>query len=110
MILGLGPKLLEMRHEILEQDRYELVRARLVGDEHLQDREDVRVGKRLLDEEVEVGQPDFGEDVGLKEQEDLRQQLDSFLCLSWIPIALKDGEAAQAVLEELAKYLAVGWW
>lgn len=79
-------------------------------DEHLQDREDLRVCNRLVEEEVHVVRPDLREDVRLELQEYLRQDLDDLLGFSRVSVALKDGERPEGVLKELGEGLAVGWW
>ncbi len=60
-----------MRQEVFEQDANELVRYRFVGDEHLEDREDVHVADGVLDEEVHMARPNFREHMRFEEEEDL---------------------------------------
>jgi hypothetical protein len=57
--------------------------------------------------------PDFREDVRFEQQEDLGNELERFLWLSWVSSRFEDGQASDSVLEKLAEELAIGlviWW
>lgn len=97
--------LAQVVHEVFEQNTHQLMGYGLVGDEHLQSAKDVRVGNRLIDEEIHVTCPYLGEDVRLELQQDLGQQLHRFLGFSGIAIALEYRQTSQRVLEEFAQLI-----